>query len=267
MKQMFLILAALIAAGVVKAGESEWLYTQGGIDAEVAQCRIECNRCGSLAKGITTYITLKRTISIEIPDITITGVSVILLKNYQNSGKPASLQIDSNKSIAPDINASQGAYIFSEGRSDRIIDQMKTGKVLRISYGMDVVNTIDLRGYRKQLTKFQRCGTNAATIAEDSVNASGEANNHIARWYWQMTDTISAIVTIDKMKLDGTYPIHHEFSDGSARNTTLKKRKKDGKTQYYVIDDKFGAYYTLLKSGNLKVFDKDGYIRTLKQIK
>jgi hypothetical protein len=85
-------------------------------------------------------------------------------------------------------------------------------------------------------------------------------------WHWQMTNDISATVSVSTKGTDGYWPLNYEFSDGSSKSDSLQLRTESGEKRLYKIENKHGEYFIVQKDGSLNVYDKEGYIRNLRRM-
>ncbi|SER20923.1 MULTISPECIES: hypothetical protein [Pseudomonas] len=66
------------------------------------------------------------------------------------------------------------------------------------------------------------------------------------------------------VKDDGKYFLERRNGDGSGGRYRLEKEKDD--EAYIKVGDQFGAVYVVTPEG-LEIYDRDGYIRTAKELK
>lgn len=57
------------------------------------------------------------------------------------------------------------------------------------------------------------------------------------------------------------------YNDGSKSENELILKKEKGITKYYEKDDRAGTYFIITKSGDLSIYDNEGFFMTLKKIK
>ena len=61
--------------------------------------------------------------------------------------------------------------------------------------------------------------------------------------------------------------LQENYKDGSKSEKELLIKKEKGLTKYYKIDNRSGTYFIITESGDLSIYDNEGFYMTLKRIK
>lgn len=231
---------------------------------------------------VTGPMTVIVTVQTNLPDSAKLGASLELsglrdndlvigtkLHRFYPKNGTATFELDlNNKYYAGMAEPPSDEYDVTVFYGHRWPDNKKEAATLGISSEIYSYNTVFLKASGTKRKTPKKAGAKTVKSNKEKAQTTSQKSPPKGwRYHWQMTDTISATVTLIGKDKDGYYGLHYDFSDGSSKTRKLHLKTKDGVKRLFDIDSSFGEYYVVQKTGDIKSYDRDGYVDTMKRIK